>query len=223
MHEIVDNEINIKYRDGQDYAIYYEIFVDHEYSFLNNLNFNKWDLVIDVWAHIWLFSIYLNSIKKWLNYIMYEPFLENFEILKENIKNNWIKWKLINKCVFRETWNTQLFLSKKNQNHSLIQWIFCKDDLPILVKSIWINEILNWKITLLKMDVEGAEFDIIWSIDKEKFKLIKYIMIEYHEFLWNTKDDIISLLEENSFKVLNIKESIFSKNFWLLFFENKNI
>jgi len=58
------------------------------------------------------------------------------------------------------------------------------------------------KINFLKLDVEGAEFDIILKTPKNVFKKIDKIVMEYHDFTAkeNNHKEIVSFLAECGFK-----------------------
>lgn len=63
----------------------------------------------------------------------------------------------------------------------------------------FLSEILKKeeKITLIKLDIEGAEFDILNDlIDQKLYKKIEYIMVETHERFFNDGIQKINLLKE---------------------------
>ena len=72
------------------------------------------------------------------------------------------------------------------------------------------------KIDFLNIDIEGGEYEVISSINLDKFK-IKVIcveILEYNEIQKNNKKKIIRILKKNNFKKVNkIRENyIFKKS-----------
>ena len=58
------------------------------------------------------------------------------------------------------------------------------------------------KIDLLKVDCEGSEYNILYSLGKNDFKKIKYIVLEYHEFdakKLHKGRDLSDFLRKNNF------------------------
>ena len=57
------------------------------------------------------------------------------------------------------------------------------------------------KVDLLKLDCEGAEYDILYSLPKEKFKKINRIALEAHKREGKTNNalSLKAFLEENGF------------------------
>ena len=55
------------------------------------------------------------------------------------------------------------------------------------IDNITLNEIIRIhdleKIDILKIDIEGAEYDILENIDPELFKIIDQITVEFHDFI----------------------------------------
>ena len=67
------------------------------------------------------------------------------------------------------------------------------------------------EIDLLKMDIEGAEYDALQSLNTDFFKKVKYMLIETHEnTIENQKcKNLVQFLRQNDFIIneFNIKES----------------
>jgi len=64
-----------------------------------------------------------------------------------------------------------------------------------VVKSIQLDELIQEHVDFLKMDIEGAEVDVICS--SEKLVDVDQLLIEYHSFK-DTEQDLGRLLEKLS-------------------------
>ena len=90
-----------------------------------------------------------------------------------------------------------------------------QNDNPISIKGEKLNSFLNTIgldcIDLLKMNIEGAETDVLNSISD--FSMIKRFIISCHDFRANrgegeyfrTKDKVIKILESNNYIIKSIK------------------
>ena len=225
--EISDNNhswrlAQMSYRDGQDLAIFHEIFMDKVYWFLEPdlKNVNTW-LVIDVWAHIGLFSLFINSINPNVEIYCHEADKWNFDFLQRNISDHSTAFNL---AVSWVDWEVDLHLSNKPQNHSLY-WLYFDSWEKVSVQSKSLNNIFTENqienCELLKLDCEWAEFEIPRSCKKGVFSKIQRILVEYHEFSENKKAEIIKILEENWFEIELMKASDFNKNIGLIYAKRK--
>lgn len=109
------NEIN-------DLLILYEIFVKQIYpSQSENVN-PDWN-VIDIGGHIGIFSILMGKKLKAGKVYVYEPFPENFSLLKENIElNGCSNIVVFNKAVCGENEKREIFKSEKNTGGHSLYW-----------------------------------------------------------------------------------------------------
>jgi FkbM family methyltransferase len=163
------------------------------------------DSIIDIGGHIGLFSLYVAEKCKSGKIFTFEPIKENFDLLKENIKINNIKNIFPkNIAVSNNNSSITIFLSDDQSGHGMYK----KTSKARNIKSTNLEEIyLENKIpncNLLKIDAEGAEFEILEKIDENMFKKIENIIFEYHKFEKNSNDrleNIIKKLKMNGFKI----------------------
>ena len=109
----------------------------------------------------------------------FEPVNDNYELLLENIKlNNITNIIPFNCAVSQNSSKVKIFLNDDQSSHSM----FIPNSESIEVPSISIHDIFKEneikKCDLLKLDCEGAEYDIIKSIKQEFFGFINKIAIE---------------------------------------------
>lgn len=158
---------------GKDEYLYglKEIFVDEIY--LQKLPENSY--IIDCGAHIGLSIIYLKRLCPRADIIAFEPDLTNFNVLKKNIDSHGLSFvELKNEAVW--TSNTTLsFIAGGNMSSK----IGTVADTTVKVKAIKLRDLLIRKVDFLKLDIEGAEFDVIKDI-QDKLLMVESLFIEYH-------------------------------------------
>ena len=198
------NNIKIKIRtNSTDIMQLGTVWLTEDYE-MPGFSINKEDIVIDIGAHIGLFSLFASQYCKNGKIFSYEPIKENYNILKENIKVNKIENIIsFNSAVSKQTNKLKIFINSDDSAHSIFESEknFIEVD-STTIKSIFDkNKIEN--CNLLKFDCEGAEYQIIESIPKEYFFKIEKMIIEYH--LANEKPEmykkLIENLKNNSFEI----------------------
>ena len=185
-------------------------FFENYFLKLNNPNkkfeIKKNDIVIDIGSHIGYFTIY--AAKNAPEGIVYsiEPHKESFEILKKNLKlNDLSNVKPFHAAITKITNTITLYIDKKNKiGNSIFKTNETTESEEIdsfSLKDFVINNKIK-KIDFLKIDCEGAEFEILLNLDKELLDDIHKISVEVHEN-GNSKsiDELIDLMEKNDFQV----------------------
>jgi FkbM family methyltransferase len=197
------NGINLKIRTekgSSDIHVFSEIWLDNVY--LKEFNLKKNSVIMDIGSHIGLFSILAS--KKFVNGKIYsfEPNSYNYKILSDNIQSNNLK-------------NISTFNSAVSNNSNFIQ-LYCNDDFAahsihkktstsITVKSTTIKDIFYnnhiMKCDLLKLDCEGAEYEILMNAPQEIFQKISKICLEIdYSNDKKTLNEIIKKLHISKFK-----------------------
>ena len=177
------------------------VWMINEYD-VEDFEINTNDTVIDIGAHIGLFSLLVSQLCKTGKILSFEPVSENFDLLVSNLKLNHIKNILpFNMAVSKNSGRLDLFLNNDQSAHS----IFSKSSESINVESTSLQKIFEeHKISsckILKLDCEGAEYEIIDSLPSEYLDKIQNMVIEYH--LADTKPELVKSL------ILKIKNAGF--------------
>ena len=198
------NNIKIKIRtDSTDIMQLATVWLAEDYK-ITDFSINDNDIIIDIGAHIGLFSLFASQYCKNGKIYCFEPIKENYDILTENIDLNKIKNLIpFNYAVSKESNHKKIYLNSDDSAHS----IFPSGENFIEVKSTTIKSIFDENqinnCNILKLDCEGAEYEIIDSIPKEYFFRINKIIIEYH--LASKKpelyENLLKKLEDLSFKI----------------------
>ncbi len=203
----------VNYTNGQEllYSLK-EIFIDEIYKI-------KFDTpnpyIIDCGANIGLSILYLKNNYPASRILAFEADESNYDLLKSNtlaLKDVTI----VNKAVWNE--NKRINFASTGTLSSKI----VKGDLTSNVKSIEairLKEYLNEPVDLLKLDIEGAEYEVIKDC-KDNLTRIKNLFIEYHgKFEENGElNEIFRILHEAGFAYY-IKEA--SHNYPTPFYRDK--
>ena len=177
---MVSNKIRqLKYEK----ALEYEIFHKREYGFMED-KIRTANCIFDVWWHIWLFSQRCRLLNKNAKIHYFEPVKQFYNRAKikwgddENIilNNYWIGEKsgswtiLLNEEKTMQSSKYSSFLNTKGRE--------VKSEFITLEKYLKENSIT--KIDVLKMDIEGMEFEVLSSRWDYEWEKIDNIIVEIH-------------------------------------------
>lgn len=161
--------------------------------------------IIDCGANIGLSIIYFKKLYPSAKIVAFEPDSTNFNLLSANLKSlDVLKNVEIKKqAVWKE--NTTLsFISDgsmtsriDNPDHSES----IDTDGRTTIDAVRLRDLLTTKVDLLKMDIEGAEYEVLIDIE-DKLHLIDQLFFEYHGlFDENHKlEELLQLLSRNKFR-----------------------
>ncbi|OHD24230.1 MAG: hypothetical protein A2086_11760 [Spirochaetes bacterium GWD1_27_9] len=157
-------------------------------------------LIYDCGANIGISAIYFKKHYPNAKIRAYEADPKIFSILKENLKvNNINDVDLIQKVVWTD-YNGVSFSSEGADGGSIYG-----DKNLVKIDSLRLRDEIDKEqtIDLLKMDIEGAEVDVLKDCESVLSK-ISNIFIEYHSFLDRKQelDTILSILSKNNFRYI---------------------
>jgi FkbM family methyltransferase len=169
-------KIRIKSTDLQAFA---NVWLNREYEEIGFF-IESDELVIDIGAHIGLFTIYASQFCKNGKIISCEPIKENFELLKENLSmNNLSNIVLYNNAITDKNDKIKIYLNDDYAANSIYGNGENYEEISTLSLSKIIDQNMNEKICL-KLDCEGAEYKIINNTPDKYFEKISKICLEYH-------------------------------------------
>jgi len=216
-------KINLLLRDEVDESIVNEIFKFREYRGVADIVKEADKAIIDVGAHAGYFSLWASAYNSKAKILALEPVEDNFDFLKQNLSQNKFKNILSEKLALSKTTGTvNIYLSEDSHNHSLLPISETKEE----VKAINFADLLKKKkiskVSLLKLDIEGGEYEIFENSIDEISAKVENIFLEYH----NTEDKnakvIETILREHGFTV-EVFPSSFDKNMGFLLARNKRL
>lgn len=138
--------------------------------------------VIDIGANIGLFAL-LAARSGAARIIAYEPCTESLQIMRRNIKHNGLEHLI--ECRQEAVVGTPQGLVRFPARSSMYNAIIANNILNKSydwVPTVGLAELVDYggTIDFLKLDCEGAEYDIIFSADEATFSSIKELRMEYH-------------------------------------------
>jgi FkbM family methyltransferase len=160
-----------------------EIFTLNEYR----ITFPNRDIpppILDIGAHKGYFTCLCAS--HGTRVVSYEPNPKNFSVLQENLRLNGLTAEIHNQGVWKEPANVRLHLNPTSGgNHSLyhnghVCYEECEEP-SVAIPCEGFNSIIgdtNW--AFVKIDCEGAEYEIILSATDKSLSLIDTIAMELH-------------------------------------------
>lgn len=176
------NGLKIKLRTrSTDLQAFVNVWIIKEYR-IKGFEILEDDVIIDIGGHIGLFALYASIMSPKGKIISIEPYPQNFLLLKENIINNNLNNTIfVNKAITDSNKNIELFIDTcDDAAHS----IYDNGKNSICINGITLGEIMNKnqisKCDMLKMDCEGAEFEIIKSLSDDDLLKIEKLCLEYH-------------------------------------------
>lgn len=214
-HEVlkVKNNQLVSIRYGSsDLLVYEQVFINKQYNpiveyfHLNRLGVN---IILDCGANIGLSSIFFSSHFPNAKIFAYEPDGDNFKAAEDNVKNN------PNINIYKEAiWSESAKLKMSHSFRDTLEWsrqvLKVENEVDGTVAGISLSDIIQRtgtnSIDLLKIDIEGAEFEIFKnSSSLSCLEKVKIICIEIHNEIGD-EGEIISVLNNYGFKVLKYGE-----------------
>lgn len=174
---------------------YKEIFADESYKFLTD---SSNPIIYDCGANIGVSCLYFSLAYPGSKVKAFEADPNIAKILSDNLNNNDVKnVQIVNKAV----WNTNdgINISFEGSDGATI---YSSENL-VNVPSIRLKEVIEneTKIDLLKMDIEGAEYEVLNDC-KDSLGNVYNLFIEVHSFSKENQrlSEIFEILEKNHFR-----------------------
>ena len=157
--------------------------------------------IIDCGANIGLSIFYFKKIYPNSKIVAFEPDNKIFNILQENINGfpNSGNIQLFEEAVW--TSDCELEFYSEGTLGGSIQVDYRNTNNIIKIKAVDLKKFLNQKVDFLKIDIEGAENEVVFDI-KDSLKNVDKLFLEYHG-LKNQKQnlgEILNLLKEVGFE-----------------------
>ncbi len=142
-------------------------------------------VVIDCGAHIGTFTLFVKNLNGSARVYAIEPLPQNLRLLKENLQLNAIRdVTVIEKALHSTSADLSLYVTDDDFDRASIS---STDDLnrrAVKVAATTLADIVNTHalrtIDLLKMDIEGSEYEILRSSFPILFETVRRLIMEYH-------------------------------------------
>lgn len=176
--------------------MYDEILKKEIYRFVST---NKFPKIIDCGANIGLSVIYFKQLYPESNIIAFEPDPIIFKILSDNIISSKLQGvTLINKGLSDSEGIINFFSEGADGGRIALE----KDGEKIIkINTVKLGEFLDKNIDMLKIDIEGAELDVLNEC-KGKLNKVANLFVEYHSFRDKKQelDKLLNILTEAGFR-----------------------
>jgi len=198
-------------------TVHYFLGESHEpwmWNYLKSLKDN--DVFVDVGAHIGLYSIYVARISKRGKVIAIEPHPENFQFLLLNIKLNKLRNVIaLNLVAWKENVELPLYIADSSGGHTLKPTTARKRVVSIRGRRLddIIGELGISKVSFVKIDVEGAEVEVLEGLRNTLRIHRPKLMVE----VWKDNAGAVRrFLEDLNYSIQKVSESI-SKDFCYIY------
>jgi FkbM family methyltransferase len=176
---------------------YRDIFEKQIYKFKSD---NQSPLIIDCGANIGLSVLYFKQLYPDSHIIAFEPDSKIFEILKKNVNNfGFHNIEIIKKAV----WSSETVLEFISEGADAGRVAHSESEKNnYQVSTVRLRDYLDKSIDLLKIDIEGAEIEVIKDC-YDLFFNVKNLFVEYHSFVDCPQhlDTLLKLLRESGFRI----------------------
>jgi FkbM family methyltransferase len=176
------NGIQFRIRaDDNDRWIVEEVWVKKIYA-LPGFEIQSDDTVIDIGAHVGSFSVFAASRARSGRVICFEPFKESYDLLNHNAALNNVTLAAVHKAVGGKSGVVTLYFSKSDTCRNSL---YFKQEEFVQVECVALEDIFRTyeiaNCNFLKIDCEGAEFDILLGAPPAILERIDKIALEYHD------------------------------------------
>jgi FkbM family methyltransferase len=206
------NDKKVYYRSStSDMTLIYEILLQSkyksEYFFPEEITPK---VIFDIGGNIGITAIYLSKLFPDAVIYTFEPLTENFEIMEKNIQF-YQNIKAFNFGLGSENGNFKVYLSNDSENFGGVSFypnsFGNKVEPYVLCEVKNINELIKKfnieSIDLIKIDTEGAEYDILTSLDDGVLRDTSWVTGELHG---NRDFELLDYLESLGFSIALKKE-----------------
>lgn len=182
------NGVRVKIRPRQkDRDIVREIWLLRTYN-PSGFRIGRRDIVMDIGAHIGAFTLLAATAARDGKVYSVEPADANFALLEENLRVNGIKNAVAHRVALSGSEGTKkLFLSKENtgggsfyDSFSLFGSPAGSVDVPGVTLSKFMEKNGIDRVDFMKIDCEGAEYEILMGGGHETLAKVRRIAMEYH-------------------------------------------
>lgn len=210
-------------RSDADESVMAEIFTLREYFVIEPILKLAKTAILDIGAHKGFFALYVRALNAEVPVYAYEPEEANFRALKEHLELNKIQNVFPkNSAVAKEEGMALLHVSDDSHNHSLVMVPGTVNDRK--VNAITLERIVHKldRVELVKMDVEGAEFQILENAPDSVFEKCLAFFLETHEYNDQMRASSLKALFEKKGYTVKLYPSKYDKRLGFLWAQKKD-
>jgi FkbM family methyltransferase len=181
--------------------LFRELFLNGEYYFISGTDK---PFILDCGSNIGMSVLYFKARFPNAEIIAFEPDADAFACLEENVLLNSFKGVSVNNKAVSGKDGTVDFWRAIEKNGSLGNTMYANSfKRKVTVESAKLSNYVDRKVDFLKLDVEGAEREVIEDLaNSGKLKMIERMFIEYHLHMSEAHDafsKLLGILEASGF------------------------
>ncbi len=201
MPQTTFRSLSITYHDEREYKTLIEEI------FKKNVYYVDFDtdrpVIIDAGAHIGIATLYFRSLYPKAEVVCIEPNPQNLTYLRQNLAANSLDGITVfdKALVGSREKRTMIPLYTNNQwtVFSSLQtggWTGEESGKPVLVGAMKLSSLLTRPIDLLKLDIEGAETDVLLEAG-QKLSMVRHLICEFHKTEKHHEDQVLKILKQH--------------------------
>jgi len=191
-------------KEDGDLLAFWQIFLRRVYPVRRNET-----LIVDAGANIGFFTLFAARESPHARIFSIEPFPESYERLCQNVRDNRLDGRVtcLN-CALGESSETRMMKlsGKRSQSRRVIAFDETESGDAAAVSTQTLEQIFDLhgitRVDLLKMDIEGGEYETFFSTRDDVLRRIHSIALEYHPDVENySTSQMLQYLIEAGFRV----------------------
>lgn len=159
--------------------------------------------MFDIGANVGSFAVYASTKTDGPIYC-FEPVPDNMRLIKQSIALNGIQTITpVNAAVASQEKDLQIHLSYSNAMHSTLVRSDASGQsitVPVINIENFCRDHNITRIDYLKMDCEGAEYDIVLNWSDQFPSSVQRLVLEYHDHPTHTYQDLVAFLTSHGFQ-----------------------
>lgn len=166
---------------GSDKLVVKETWVENVYQIEKgdfNLENGHTGILVDIGANIGAVSVFATSLDDNIKVFAYEPESDNFELLQRNLKKNRANKQVSTIKQAVSNFNGVSHITNSQGNSMLSDKKSDEQVNVITLKQVFVHNKIQ-ECDVMKVDVEGAEYQIFTEADFEDLMRIKYLTMEF--------------------------------------------
>lgn len=170
-------QLPVRFNDPQAFLLsVQELFIEEIYRFRPTSNTPR---ILDCGAHIGMSVLFFKHNYPGAVITAFEPDTANFQLASNNISG----WKFENvELVPKAIWihNDQIqFQQTHDMGSNIVDGVETSGEGVVQIPCQRLRDLLNEEIDFLKLDIEGAEYEVIKD-SADRLRNVKNIFLEYH-------------------------------------------
>ncbi|MGC8787462.1 MAG: FkbM family methyltransferase [Anaerolineae bacterium] len=221
------NGYRFKVRTRMDIWIIKEICLDRQYEKASIEIGDDWT-ILDIGAGLGDFAVHVAKEHPSTTIYAYEPFPQSFALLQENLRLNRVEnVQVFPYAVCAHTGPAPFHIASEAVAHSTASAQQGAPSECIEVPAITLDQLFAElqlsKCDYVKMDCEGAEYEILFQTSPETLRSIHHLCLEYHDRISAfSHQDLVRFLTGHDFQVVKLTPCPAHRHLGLLYAKNPN-